>query len=170
MIQRVKQFYLAITARITPADRELVQENLPAKAQELFYAMHPADQYHALNVARTALALWEKQPAGDRQLLLRSALLHDVGKRRGDMDVFGKVWAVLLKHFLPETAEKLAHKGTGYLGHIMYISYNHAQIGAEKLRQINMTQEAEIIRYHHAPPKENEPPELELLRAADELN
>lgn len=170
MIQRVKQFYLAITARITPADREWVQENLPDKARELFYAMHPADQYHVLNVARTAMALWEKEPTGDKKLLLRSALLHDVGKMRGDMDVFGKVWAVLLKHFLPALAQKLSLKGTGYFGHIMYISYHHAQIGAEKLQHIGMVQEAEIVRYHHAPPKENEPPELKLLRAADELN
>lgn len=170
MIQRIKQFYLAITARIKSDDRKWVQEILTDKAQQLFYAMHPADQYHALNVARTALALWEKQPAGDRNLLLRSALLHDVGKMRGDMDVFGKVWAVLLKHFLPGLALKLALNGTGYLGHIMYISYNHAQIGAEKLQHIGMVQEAEIIRYHHAQPKENEPPELKLLRAADELN
>ena len=170
MIQRVKQFYLAVTARITSTDRAWVQKSLPAEAQELFYAMHPADQYHALNVARTALDLWEKQPAGDKKLLLRSALLHDVGKMRGDMDVFGKVWAVLLKHFLPALAQKLALEGTGYLGRIMYISYNHAQIGAEKLQQINMVQEAEIIRYHHTPSKENEPPELKLLRAADELN
>ena len=170
MIQRIRQFCRAITARITDADKKWVADNLPPAAQELFYAMHPADQYHALNVARTALELWEKQPAGDRDLLLRSALLHDVGKKRGDMDVFGKVWAVLLKHFLPELAKKLALQGTGYLGHIMYISYNHAQIGAEKLQHIGMVQEAEIIRYHHSPEQKDEPPELTLLRMADELN
>lgn len=170
MIQRIRQFFLAITAHITATDKKWLAENLPPAAQELFYAMHPADQYHALHVARTALELWEKQPAGDKSLLLRSALLHDVGKQRGDMDVFGKVWAVLLKHFLPELAKKLARKGTGYLGHIMYISYNHAQIGADKLKRIGMVQEAEIIRCHHALEQKNEPPELKLLRAADELN
>ena len=50
MIQRVKQFYRAVTAQITPEDRQWVAESLPPAAQKLFYAMHPADQYHAINV------------------------------------------------------------------------------------------------------------------------
>ena len=91
MIQRVKQFYRAITARITMADRAWVEETLPAAAKPLFYDMHPADQYHALNVAKTAMRLWGEAPAGDRDLLLRAALLHDVGRVQGDMDIMGKV-------------------------------------------------------------------------------
>ena len=123
MIQRVKQFCLAVTAQITPADRQWVAESLPPAAQELFYAMHPADQYHALNVARTAMELWEKQQTGDRDLLLRAALLHDIGKKRGDMDIMGKVWAVLLKHYFPAKAQELGKADNGWLSHIMYISY-----------------------------------------------
>ena len=54
MIKRLKQFYRAITAKITDADKVWLAEKLSPAAQELFYAMHEADQYHAINVAKTA--------------------------------------------------------------------------------------------------------------------
>ena len=170
MIQRVKQFYRAVTARITIEDRAWVEETLPAAAQSLFYAMHPADQYHALNVAKTAMRLWGEAPAGDRDLLLRAALLHDVGRVQGDMDIMGKVLAVLVKHFAPVKARQLAETKTGWLGHILYVYYQHPEIGAVKLEGIGMKEEASIIRCHHRKKTENDPPELALLRAADELN
>ena len=170
MIQRIKQFYRALTARITPEDKDLVAEKLPLAAQQLFYAMHPADQYHALHVARTSMILWQQQPSGDKALLLRAALLHDVGRVQGDMNIMGKVAAVLLKHYFPAKAKQLGETGKGWLGHIMYVYYQHPEIGAMKLENIGMTAEAALIRCHHAPAAENEPPELKLLRAADELN
>ncbi|MCR5757576.1 MAG: HD domain-containing protein [Selenomonas sp.] len=166
----MKQFYRAITARITPADRQWVAENLSTEAQVLFYAMHPADQYHALHVAKTALALWAQHPAGDRSLLLRAALLHDVGRVQGDMDIWGKVLAVLLKHFLPEWSRHLGSLPEGWLGHILYVYYHHPEIGALKLEKIGLASEAALVRRHHTPAEEKEPPELALLRAADELN
>ena len=170
MIQRVKQFYRAVTAQITPEDRQWVKESLPPAAQKLFYAMHPADQYHALNVAKTAMKLWERQQTGDRALLLRAALLHDIGKKRGDMDIMGKVWAVLLKHYFPAKAQQLGKADNGWLSHILYISYQHPAIGAAKLEEIGMTAEATIICSHHRKKMDNDPPELALLQAADELN
>ena len=44
------------------------------------------------------------------------------------------------------------------------------EIGAVKLEGIGMKEEAAIIRCHHRKKTENDPPELALLRAADELN
>lgn len=170
MIQRVRQFYRAITAQVTAADRVWVEDVLPAAAKPLFYAMHPADQYHALNVAKTAMRLWEEAPAGDRALLLRAALLHDVGRVQGDMDIMGKVLAVLVKHFSPDKARQLAEANAGWLGHVLYVYYRHPEIGALKLEEIGMNEEAAIIRCHHRKKMENDPPELAFLQAADELN
>ena len=152
------------------ADRAWVEETLPAAAQSLFYAMHPADQYHALNVAKTAMRLWGEAPAGDRDLLLRAALLHDVGRVQGDMDIMGKVLAVLVKHFSPGKARELAEANDGWLGHVLYVYYWHPEIGALKLEEIGMNEEAAIIRCHHRTLAQNDPPELALLQAADELN
>ena len=48
---RVRQFVRAVTQHMGEADHAFVRANLPAKALPLFYAMHPADQVHARNVA-----------------------------------------------------------------------------------------------------------------------
>lgn len=170
MMQRVKQFYRALTARLTPADKKWVAESLPPAARPLFYAMHPADQYHALKVAQTAMQLWADNPAGDKDMLLRAALLHDVGRVQGDMGIAGKVAAVLVQHFFPSGAEKLAKSRKGWLGHVMYVYYHHPEIGAVKVETLGFKQEAALIRCHHAKPKADDPPELVLLRRADELN
>ncbi|TYZ30290.1 HDIG domain-containing protein [Selenomonas caprae] len=175
MMQRVRQFYRAMTADITPADRAFVDKSIPKAAQPLFYAMHPADQYHALHVARTALALADMSDLTvDRSMLLRCALLHDVGRVRGDLDVWGKVFTVLMDRFLPRLAEKLACPGGQGLwskpGHAIYVYYHHAEIGAAKLRAIGLTGEAALIARHHQPPAAGDAPELCLLREADERN
>ena len=170
MMQRIRQFYRAVRARITPVDKQWLEGILPADAQKLFYAMHPADQYHALNVARTAMRLSSEYSTVDKALLLRAALLHDVGRVQGDMDIMGKVLAVLVKHYFPQKAQQLAKKQNGWLGHIMYVYYHHPEIGASKLETIGMVEEAAIIRWHHAPSAGNESPELVILRAADDLN
>ncbi len=175
MMQRVRQFYRAMTADITPADRDFVDKSIPKAAQPLFYAMHPADQYHALHVARTALALADMSNLPvDRSMLLRCALLHDVGRQKGDLDIWGKVFTVLMDHFLPALAEKLAKPACRGLwdkpGHALYVYYHHAEIGAARLRAIGLTAEAALIARHHLPPAGDDAPELSLLRDADERN
>ena len=173
MIQRVKQFYRAISAKLSVADRKFIEEKLPPAALHLFYAMHPADQYHALRVTRTAITLSEYAPAaGDRALLIRAALLHDVGRVKGDLDIWGKVWAVLFNRLLPQwSRDRAAARNTGnYISRILYIYYNHPEIGAEKLTEIGLLREAEIIRRHHAAPREDDSWELAILRQADDLN
>ena len=85
---RVRQFVRAVTERMDEGDRAFIRANLPAKALSLFAAMHPADQVHVRNVAYTALALAKEHglSAEQRAFLVRCALLHDVGRRRGDLD------------------------------------------------------------------------------------
>ena len=85
MFQRVRQVRAALFARITPADEVYIAEHLNSRAQQLFWQMAVADQYHALQVAKTALRMAEKHQGVERELLRTAALLHDVGKRRGDM-------------------------------------------------------------------------------------
>ena len=98
ILQRIRQFYYAITGRLSSEDREKITQYLPAEAVSLFDAMHPADQYHAFRVARSAAVLCDiaADPSIDRDLLIRCALLHDIGRQKGDMDIWGKVFAVLM--------------------------------------------------------------------------
>lgn len=175
MIQRVRQFFRAIFATMREADHALVRQSLSKAEQELFYAMHVADQVHARNVARTALALAEENPCGvDRTLLLRAALLHDVGRRTGDLDVWGKVFAVLAMKFFPRLVLRLMRVEAGSifypLGRALFVSHHHASIGAARLRAIGLFREAAIVERHHLPPAAEDAPELLLLRMADEQN
>lgn len=179
MIHRIFQFYRAMTAKLTRQDRRWVRSRLPQRALPLFFAMHRVDQYHALHVARTALELLEDLPAEKQNnvsqpFLMRCALLHDVGRVRGDLDIWGKVFCVLMMHFLPALAKKMECVKAEHIwqkfGHALYVYEHHADIGAKKLRAIGLNAEAEIILRHHRLPRVDDPIELTLLRIADDRN
>lgn len=179
MLQRIFQFYRAMTAHLTREDRRWIRARLPQRALPLFFAMHRVDQYHALHVAKTALKLLsvlpeEQQAAISQPFLLRCALLHDVGRVKGDLDIWGKVFCVLMMHFLPRLAKKMERRTAEHFwqkpGHALYVYEHHAAIGAAKLRQNHLSAEAEIIAKHHRPRWADDPIELVLLREADERN
>ena len=173
---RVGQFLRAIRARISSEDLAFMEAHLPKEARPLFLAMHPADQRHVLNVAHTALAIAEETGAEvDRELLLRCCLLHDVGRVKGTMDVWGKVWAVLAEKIMSaELWQMLECTEAAHFwqkpGLALHVYRCHPEIGAGKLRGLGFDQEAEIIRFHHSPPGGAEAEELKLLRRADALN
>lgn len=175
MIQRIRQFYRALTAHISEKDREFIDRSIPAVARGLFYQMHPADQYHALHVAKTALQLVDKSNLTiDRSMLLRCALLHDVGRVKGDLDIWGKVLTVLLTHYAPAFARRIARKDCASFwdkpGHALYVYYHHPEIGAAKLRAIGLAEEAAIVSRHHQAASSGDSAVLTILRQADEKN
>lgn len=173
---RVRQFARALTERMTAEDWRHVKAILPAAALPLFRAMHPADQCHVLHVARTAEKMAEREGLSreERTILARCALLHDVGRVKGDLDIMGKVFAVLVMHGLPAVGRRMMRKDAQRLwqkpGHALYVYRHHPAIGAAKLRAIGLTKEAAIIAQHHEPPSLFDPPVLRLLKAADEEN
>ncbi len=175
MMTRVRQFVRALRARLEERDKLYIAAYLSGREQDLFYAMHVADQYHALQVAYTSerLAEGSREPL-DRKLLIRSALLHDVGRKKGDLDIWGKVLAVLLHKFLPDISRRWAEeKASGFrgrAGRMMHVYYHHPEIGAEMLRGIGCLREAELAEKHHEPETPADGAELRILRRADGLN
>ena len=167
VFKRTKQFFRALTAKISADDGKYISTHLDAAEQKLFFAMSIPDQFHSLQVAYTIerLVIEDKQDV-DREFLIRCALLHDCGRVRGDMSIAGKVFTVLITNFFPRLADKLELNGN----RLIYIYRHHAEIGARKLQKINLYKEAKIIARHHSPPKPNDPKELKLLRLADEEN
>lgn len=167
MLRRIRQFFQALTAKVTPDDGKYLAAHLNSDEQRLFFAMSIVDQYHSLKTAYTIerLVIEDKQGI-DREFLIRCALLHDVGRVKGDMGIFGKVFVVLVTGLFPKLADKLSLRGNK----MIYIYRHHAEIGGRKLQKIGLFREAKIIAKHHAPPKEDDPYELKLLRLADEAN
>ena len=69
-----------------------------------------------------------------------------------------------------KTPRSRKDNGAFNFSRIMYVYYFHAAIGAAKLRAANLHAEAEIVAVHHDLPQANDPPELTLLRLADDMN
>ena len=169
MAGRLYQFYRAVTASLTEQDRQYVEKYLPAEAQKLFWNMSTADRYHALHVAYTAIEIAKSEKC-DSDLLRRSALLHDVGRTDGSMNVWEKSIAVIIVGCFPEFARKLAQKNNGWLSGILHIYFFHPQIGAEMLEEIGMNKEAEIVSHHHDHVVPESNIELRILQQADSEN
>lgn len=161
---RIMQFVRAVTARISVEDGKYISAHLNAEEQKIFFAMSVADQYHSLRTAYKVERLVIEDKRGvDREFLIRCALLHDTGRRAGDLTIRGKIFAVLITTFAPKLAERLESNGN----HALYVYHHHAELGARKLQQIGLFKEAKIIAKHHASPKPDDPLELKLLRLAD---
>ncbi len=175
MSKRVKQLIAALSARITRQDREFVVSRLTAAEAALFWQMNLPDQRHALNVAYTASALAAGDATLDQELLLQCALLHDVGKVRGDVSTFDKVLTVILDKVAAGWARRWAREGRGdkvaNLRHAVYVYYHHAARGAALLQAIGASPAMlRIVERHHAAQAADDPPELVVLRTADSLH
>jgi putative nucleotidyltransferase with HDIG domain len=173
--KRVKQVIAALTARITEQDRCFIIHYLDAAQAKLFWQMNLPDQRHALNVAYTALELATIDCTVDQELLTKCALLHDVGKIKGDVSTADKIITVILDKVAPCWVRQWGRLGRGSkvanLRHAIYIYYNHAARGAAMLRELGAPElMAEIVSRHHQAPTTGEPAELQILRTADSLN
>ncbi len=173
MWRRVKQVIAALTARVTAADLAFVAANLTPEEQQLFYAMNLPDQYHALQVAYTAGQLAAGREDVDHGLLTRCALLHDVGKIKGDVSTFDKAAAVVAHRIAPRRAEGWGRPGRGgkvaNLRHALHVYFHHPERSAALLAATGGEERlVSIVLRHHQPPASGEPPELAILRAADE--
>jgi len=165
----------ALTAHITHEDRRFIAQHLDPAQAALFWQMNVPDQRHALNVAYTALKLAADEHRIDRDLLIRCALLHDVGKVKGDVSTADKIMTVILDKFAPHWARQWGRKGRGgklaNFRHAVYIYYNHAARGAAMLQAIGAgAKMVGIVAGHHEAPAAGEPPELGIIRRADSLN
>lgn len=173
---RVKQFWAAITARVTIEDSLWVNGILSAREANLFWRMNLPDQQHAIRVAKSAMKLAkEAAEAIDHRLLLRGALLHDVGKVYGDVSTADKVITVLGHKFAPRMMRSWGREGRGSridnLRHACYVYFHHPQRSADFLRMIGAEQELiELVLHHHDKMTNEERTELTLLRQADEMH
>ena len=178
MRQRIRQFIQAVFGRLNAEGHTFIRAYLSIPEQRLFYAMHEADQLHAFRVALTAKALYAKQARNDSDeyiLLIRCSLLHDVGRVKGDADIWGKVLAVLFHRFIPFLIpyfirKKDAGSVFGRIGRALHVHISHPYIGADKLRAIGAAHVAEIIQHHQKKAAPEDSLVLSLLKAADARN
>ena len=100
---RVRQFAQAVTARNRPVDRALLSKYLSSAEVELFLRQSAALQQHGLRVLRALEPRW-----GDDSVLMKAALLHDVGKTGGRIRLWHRIANVLLDAVSHRLRERVA--------------------------------------------------------------
>lgn len=169
MLTRIKQLYSALTAKIGLREQFFVVTTLNTREQVLFFNMDIIDQRHCLDVAQTCVSLLnQEQRPVNKALLIKAALLHDTGKRAGDLKLRDRIVVVLVRLLNQSLFDRLARQaGTPY-----YVAANHAAIGAELCRLARCEEDlVHLVANHQASiPFDAAGVEAELLMKADQLN
>lgn len=171
---RIKQFYSAVTSKINTQDQMFLANHLNNREYRLFNTMDIPTQRHCLNVAYSCVTLSEYYPDLNIDILIRAALLHDCGKRAGEVKTWHRVLIVMTQALLPALAIKLAHLGFkekgGSLGQAFYIQANHAERGAKILKNIGAEPTVVDLVFKHHQKVQAPTLELSILQKADNAN
>ncbi|MBD8047006.1 HD domain-containing protein, partial [Clostridium faecium] len=97
-IYRVKQFFKAITAKITEEDIEFFNRYLKPFEIELFNKLKVYDKKHCINVAKDIFEETKRISLNDydTNTLIKAGLLHDIGKVYRSLNPIEKSIVVIL--------------------------------------------------------------------------
>lgn len=135
-----------------PHDQQFVRDHLSETCAEIFWTQSPADQRHAVIVARRI-----ERGLGDDRAAIEAALLHDVGKRAASEGAISRSIATVLDAFgLPMTGR-------------MRIYREHGARGASVLQEAGCGSLAVAFARHHpaGPPDGIDPAQWHALLEAD---
>ena len=143
---RATQFLQALLARPAADDARLAADHLPPALGALYNGMSRAEQSHSLAVLRALLRQGQTDPD-----LLAAALLHDVGKTRAPLHLFGRVLVVLAQRLAPGAAQAWSNGGPHGWRRPFVVAARHAEWGAEMLEQAGASPcLVGMVRQHHA--------------------
>lgn len=171
---RIKQFYSALTSKINPQDQIFLANHLSNREYQLFNTMDIPTQRHCLNVAYSCVTLSEGYANLNIKTLIKAALLHDCGKKAGEVKTWHRVLIVLTQALWPALAKRLAQLGfkekAGSLALAFYIQANHAERGAKILKNIGVEPIVVDLVFNHHQQVHHPTPELSILQKADNTN
>jgi putative nucleotidyltransferase with HDIG domain len=141
---RAAQLWLAMAGTRDEIGLQHARALLTPREFDLFDQLQPSEQAHALNILSQL-----EQTGQQDSILLRAALLHDIGKARHRLTLWGRVLIVLGGRFLPGSA---AQWGTGEprgWKRPFVIAAQHPAWGAQMAAQAGSLPEIiELIRSH----------------------
>lgn len=146
--KRIKQFYIGFTSifkKITREDLELVKSHLNEVEYSLFNKYYEYDKKHALRVAKDIEKICNDEGinSSKKSLLIKTALLHDMGKIKAKINILDRVILVLLNKMLGDKAKSLKIKK-------VQVYYNHGFMGYEILKDYIKDDEILfLIKNHH---------------------
>jgi putative nucleotidyltransferase with HDIG domain len=143
-IYRIKQFIWAITCKFKPIDEEIIKKYLNANEENLFNKLNKSEKHHSIRVCKEALEKYSYNDI-DRKKLAKIALLHDVGKISGNLNVIDKSLIVVLDKVTRGKLKKYDFNKK------IDIYYNHAKRSVDLLNNINEYDDEflEAIKKHH---------------------
>jgi putative nucleotidyltransferase with HDIG domain len=139
--------------KLPQGDKDFVHLHLTEQGALLFFQMDPADQRHAIAVAKAILAKRGYQADVKLEVLIQAALLHDVGKVLGDLTPLSRIFVGLIRRIAPNLREKWANRSGNALERACYVDLHHPVRGAYMASIFGISPEvAEAIRSHHRAP------------------
>ncbi len=167
-MNRVKQFVSCVFAKITKKDIEFINNYLDENEKKLLYKLPVYDLKHSINVARDIYINESEEEIKKNNLnhkeIIKSAILHDVGKIHTPLNVIDKSILVLLNNITKTKIKKYSDRNSK-----IYIFYNHGEEGYKILKEKGYDKEfLNIIRNHHNYKIQNK--WLDILRKYDDRN
>jgi len=157
--------------KLNKVDRELVESYLDEAGLFLFNQMSFSDQKHAVTVARYLLSEKVDTQGANLRPLIKGALLHDVGKVKGEIAWWNRILVGLIRRFFPRLRTKWGKRGEGGLNHALYVDLHHPSRGAYMAESLGIDPTVvSLIKHHHDEPNERTNLELALLQNADAKN
>lgn len=151
MFYRIHQFWQALFPQIQAEEAAWLEANLGQKALSLFYTQTPADQRHALDVAKSITVHKSNLTKEEYQILFVAALLHDCGKSLTKVRLWHRIFIVLAQR-LPTWAWSFLENSSTPLAVPLTMSTRHADWGAELAAKARLDHEICIlIQKHHSP-------------------
>lgn len=162
---RVKQFYWALTSDINEQDIKFIKNILNIEELKLFSRLSINEQKHCVKVAYDVKCICNnKQGIIDEKLLLKAALLHDIGKIHKKLNLIDKSIIVLLDKISKGRLRKFSKKSK------INVYYNHGKIGVDILKRFEYNKKLFYLIENHHNNVENNTLELKILNYCDKRN
>ena len=149
--KRVKQFYVNVTDKMTEKDYDYANEILNKKELELFMKLSKSEQKHSIRIAKDIEFIIDNNETDDeeilknRNLLMKSALLHDIGKITKRLNVIDKSIIVILNKLTKGKLKSIKKSKK------IQCYHNHSSYGYEILKDIiDDTVILDIVKNHHS--------------------
>lgn len=149
--KRVKQFYVNVTDKMTEKDYDYAKEILNSKELELFMKLSKSEQKHSIRIAKGIEFIIDNNETDDedilknRNLLVKSALLHDIGKITKRLNVIDKSIIVILNKLTKGKLKNIEKSKK------IQCYYNHSSYGHEILKDMIEDEIIlDIVKNHHS--------------------
>lgn len=166
-LDRIKQFSKGICfliKGISDKEAKFVADNLNKRELELFNSLTIYDKQHSIRVAKSVerIVISQNIVGEHKNILIKSALLHDIGKSKAKFLIIDRVIIVLIISIYGNKICKLNNNKIN-------IYYNHAYIGYEILKDLGLSDKILFLVKNHHEEKLNDS-DLNILRFCDNKN